>query len=654
MSCRPADHGAAAPLTALMMLVVALGFAAFRWDVGTDASMLARVTGFGIVTLLVGGAAATPLSRSLGVFTLLALPLAVLAVGPAAIWLGVPLGLAALWLWRRRRLPPSQVGLALVLGMALALYGTASGIMNPLSWERVLLGLQHTDTVAHWSLSRMIGGYGTVTLGVDGLGHSLAYHFGSHAWMAAVAAMAGSDPAHAYHAVMLVVVVPCMVFAIVNAAQSLSDGSAPVAPILLILAAVATLFVLPQTDWDSYRSSESHLLAVTLAVLQMPVLVALWRARPGAAVMLGALACVGVLAVLLVKVSAGAVLCAVYGWALLRRQGPGRLAFWLGGFGLTAVFLWVMTHFVGAGQGGMRWKLLALARTPDWPFDPLYYLHALALPLLGLLGAWYLEHRAPPREKPGFVELLAVALAVGLLPGLVLDLRDGATWFFLDTGRWMTLPLLVAVVAGHGRRLLASRYRMLGLAGFGLAGVSMLVTAGQSAYAAASFFASVRWYAVEQGEPGAPHRRSVDYLTDVQYWRPGRIAGALAATPGYRQVFGILAAARPGAALWVAPGKADYWASKPDCTVASMFLPATTGLPLFYGLGPFAQCGDYPSYGLGELGDGARDREELTDGQVCTRAAGEGFHSVLVLEGGPDWRVRSLSCSDRTNRGGHG
>jgi hypothetical protein len=643
----PADTEAisAATFSAWLATALAVAYLLYRWDVGSDWTLVAAVWGFAITLFAVTARLPTPVARSAATVLGLLVPLVLWPLDIDLRWLWIVAGVVmAAGLFRDGYGHPILASLAVAAVLVAYVFG--SGIINPLSWERTVLGLSHTDTYAHFALSQMLAHYGLATFGFHGLDHTISYHFGSHLWLASLARMLGGDPSRLYHLVLIVVVYPAIFRGAVEAVQALGLH---IKPLMVAAALLGALLVLPQIDYASYRGSEAQLVAILLLLLQLPLLIRM-AAGTGESTQsylgLVALAVVGSFLTLTVKVSAGMVLCMAYGWILLRWQGPRRITFWLGGVSLGVVALLVLLRGVGEGQGDVSSQLAPFAfyrffASEDWP---LYYLHAL-IPSVFAIAAGFYASRSGPDVWRRLAETLLVTTLVAELPGFVLNLRDGATWYFHDAARWLAIPGLLAcvpvLIARWGSPPL--RPRLIAIAVSGLLLVGLSGTAVRSAWDAVSFVASVRWFAAEKSDHSAETRRSWEYLLDSEWWRPGSVDAALHATPAFRLIE-ALEQARGGssAAVFVPAGEESFWRLQPNCMASTLFIPALTGMPMVFGLGPASVCGSYQYYGMESADPSGRTQPNLSQEYLCAKAGR--LENVLVVRQTPSWQIVRISC----------
>ncbi len=98
---------------------------------------------------------------------------------------------------------------ALVAGLYVSGKTWGLGYNNPLAEERLLLGQGHIDALFHASISNMMRTYGRPSTGLDGIPY-LAYHFGSHWLVAALAPVCGQGTFEFYNCGTGIFFIPLM------------------------------------------------------------------------------------------------------------------------------------------------------------------------------------------------------------------------------------------------------------------------------------------------------------------------------------------------------------------------------------------------------------------------------------------------------------
>lgn len=351
----------------------------------------------------------------------------------------------------------------------------ANGFLNPLFVENLVLhgGDKHIDTLFHMSVANMIGTYGTPSIGWDGV-PMLTYHFGSAWFFAQLAGITGMTVVQFFQLGVPVILIPFCLRAILVLAAEVRERARPMVAeakgrgwfLIFFFLACATVGFLPAAALHSVGVwgigpflSESHVLAMTIALLFLAVIAVFAKQRSpveqmpgGASVYFFLLVFVPVAtaSIGVVKVSQMLLLLAFAVFVLIRfrlyRNGIVLLSALLT-FAL-ALFTYRTVVWSGLNEGLTPLSFLRSEIPLAW--WPLF-------PILHLVWTWTYTYVRLKSERASTisdvraligsrkivdVELVVGIAIVGLLPGLVFNIRADA-YYFSDFQRWFALALLL-------------------------------------------------------------------------------------------------------------------------------------------------------------------------------------------------------------------
>jgi len=209
--------------TSLMALVLSLVYCGARVGFATNYSGVLRVTG---LTLLILNVA--PLGGKRWFTHATALILYTLFGVATASWLLARFAMVG-WLWagggyllfawnlinwvssfKRKRWAMLVLFVpALVAGLYASGKTWGLGYNNPLAEERLLVNQGHVDALFHSSISNMMRTYGRPSTGLDGIPY-IAYHYGSHWIVAALAPVCGQGTFEFYNCGTGILFIPLM------------------------------------------------------------------------------------------------------------------------------------------------------------------------------------------------------------------------------------------------------------------------------------------------------------------------------------------------------------------------------------------------------------------------------------------------------------
>jgi hypothetical protein len=219
----------------LMAIVIGLVYCGARLGFATNYSGVLRVTGLTLLVLNVaryGGKRWFNHATALILFTL---------GGVATVsWFLVRFAMVG-WLWagagyllfawnlitwasrfKQKRWALVLVAAALVAGLYASGKTWGLGYNNPLAEERLLVNQGHIDALFHSSISNMMRTYGRPSTGLDGIPY-IAYHYGSHWLVAALAPVCGEGVFEFYNCGTAILFIPLIYAALLLLAGVIRD-----------------------------------------------------------------------------------------------------------------------------------------------------------------------------------------------------------------------------------------------------------------------------------------------------------------------------------------------------------------------------------------------------------------------------------------------
>lgn len=523
--------------------------------------------------------------------------------------------------------------------------------------EFMALGQPYLDTSFHAALTEMIGNFGVVSGGIDGLVPQF-HHAGSHMWLASLSQIFGIPAIAVYPMAFQIFVVPCFSYFFLYAVASLQWVKLwnPV------WAIVASLTVTSVSSWfflDKLLLTESFSLALLLFFSAVPLLfVLLSKEEPVSAGMIPAVAAAAIVTPVLMafKIPVGVMWAAAVTVVVVRRLTypkwrrtvAAMLVFAVAGSAIILLLASVLVY-------RDFWTLLQ-------PFDLAggsrkYYLSDLAIILsVAAILAFTERHQADP--GPEAAGTLAITGVLSALPGCLFALENVA-YYFVNVASWLALIMLAARFACLLQKL-AERSKAAASGAILL--LIAVVIADPDRYVRFSIFLQRIAVLQEYGTTGDvgrwPHKRPFSQsLTTIgtvgagiaeaalklDSMFPADVAAAINGSLGARFVQQVRAAkAESGGRLvvFVPPSNTDFWMLNRDCRAQSFFVPAMTGVPMLMGLPPNGRglhCVLDVTYGFGKYGPRSHSMELDTE-RLCDQALIRGFNEVFVLRS-PDDRI---------------
>jgi hypothetical protein len=516
--------------------------------------------------------------------------------------------------------------------------------------EYMMLGQPYLDTSFHAALTEMIGNFGVVSGGLDGLVTQF-HHAGTHMWIASLSQMFGIPAIAVYPIAFQIFVLPCFTcfffYAVAFAGRArLRD---PVALIVVSLAvtSIASWFML-----DKLLLTESYSLALVLYLAAVPMLLLLLsRTRLSPAVLI-AYAFVCALATLVLvafKIPVGVMWGAAVTIVFVRRLTYPK---WLRTFVAMAILSAVGSAVVLMVADTLiyrdLWTLIS-------PFDfaggsRRYFFSDLAVTALIAAGFWLsARNRAVGGlEMAGVIGMFAI---LGALPGSLFVLENVA-YYFVNVATWFALVVLAARLSELTQKLMQlSRFAVP----IAVALLVLAILADPDRYVRLSVYLQRIAALEEYGRSGEvvdwPRKRSLSQsFAMIATMGPSIAESALALGPLFpdnvsaaidrsvgaqfvQQVRSARAKSSGRLTVFVPPDNAKFWLLSRDCRAQPFFIPAMTGVPMLMGLPPSEgalHCELDVTYGFGRYGVGSHSANLESD-EICEQALIRGFDEVLVL-----------------------
>jgi hypothetical protein len=548
----------------------------------------------------------------------------------------------AVWAW-------AAILIAATLYLAIEIGGNK--YVNFFADRLALFGRTDGDIFAEGAIVGSIISYGWPSMAIDGLA-PLKYHVGS-LWVSARLAQASdaqfipSGFIAALVATKIFVLVPLLIWAALQATiliHAMLRPSRVVGATCLAAALGIVIFAVPYAGLGlASFNSETMSLGAALALLVFP----------GAFLLAGdpansarrrhwawAFAALALFPVSSAKISMGFVLATLFGWWLLRLEGPRRLAFWLwGGIGflafLAAFLMFNDSGSMGATFFGKPYYVEYGFERGEWWLPVTFQIETIA----ALLALAFMALAQPARRLT--IETLIVAALAGNLPGLLMYIQSGNAAYFLISQAWIAIPILAALLPAIAEAIGA---RLRGFNRFAPAAASVLLVAviGYASYS------EVRTRGALFVDANALLRSGdLTYYADDKRraWRDGakralkefglaKVLTMPAAMPTgmrlARQLHQAAYAAKGTTLLYVPSDNTEFWSLVIDCDGKSLYPVAIAGLAMINGYVP--KQSDCPQeIALRGFGIPPDVRVEETRESVCVRARQKGASHVVWL-----------------------
>lgn len=574
---------------------------------------------------------------------------------------------AALFLLARALLPiklpalsPTRLALWFALFLAVLAITTIqiAGIkyVNYVADQLALAGRTDGDMLMHAAIGNAIRYFHFPSTGIDGL-HFTRYHFGIDTLTALLSRGTGFDIVQSMIAIKIPLLIPLMSFAAGWGALIIGRALMPqcrFSALALVTGSSVTAFLL-ETALPGNLSSYSDplLLSGVLMMLGAPTIIRILNddADPGTVRLAWSLAVLGVFLLGITKISNGFVWSGLVAFWALRRYGLGR-GFWA--VSIAAGIVFIPAYLLTVDREGARTILFGTPYFVERGFSKplLVYFQPLAATL------WLaLMTRGVARGTRRFlIESLAIAIFVGMLPGLLMWIDGGDALQFMLMAGWFTLPILTALLAGLPDYVAdwAVPRRRLVWSGAVLGVAACVVLSASDVRLKFNIFMAYntllhtgdRSYYDEDNKRGwrEDGRRAWEaYGLGVFRLPPPPQAGkslvdALLAYKGETGNEG---------AVYLAV-QSDYWPLVSDCDGKVTYPMSMAGVPVIEGYLPVQSVcpQQFSLRGYGGWGAAPETRSDIGDEELCNRARQKGFSVVLRIESLAERsRDRKITCS---------
>lgn len=567
---------------------------------------------------------------------------------------------AALRAIGRPTLSPGRAALWLALFLAVLAISTIqiAGIkyVNYVADQLALAGRTDGDMLMHAAIANAIRYFHFPSTGIDGLNFT-RYHFGGDVLTALLSRGTGFDVVLSMIAVKIPLLVPLMSFAAGWGALVIGRTLMPqrrLGALALATGSGVTAFLLESALVGNLSSySDPLLLSGVLMMLSAPTIIRLLNdgaGGPGAARPAWWLAVLGVFLFGITKISNGFVWCGLVGYWALRRYGLGK-GFWA--VSIAAGIVFIPAYLLTVDQEGARTILFGTPYFVERGFGKPLLVYAQ--PLAAILCLVLLTRDVARGTRRFLIESLAIAILVGMLPGLLMWIDGGDALQFMLMAGWFTLPILTAVLAGLPGRIAAwpAPRRRLAWAGAVLAVVACVGLGASDVRLKFNIFMAYnallhtgdRSYYDQDNRKGwrEDGRRAWEtYGFGVFQLPPPPQAGKslVDALRAYKAEAG-----NAGAAYLAVDS--DYWPLVSDCDGKVTFPMSMAGVPAIYGYLPVQSAcpQQFSLRGYGGWGAAPETRSDISDEEICGRAREKGFSVVLRVDSLADRsRDRKITC----------
>ena len=590
---------------------------------------------------------------------------AVIALGTIGVIIvhiaaAVALGWAVTSIASQFRLSRAALWLCLlIVGLAyIVIEVDGNKYLNFIADRLLLAGRTDGDMMFHSSIVSAFRYFGFPSSGIDGL-HLIRYHVGVDATAALLSRGIDVSSILALMILRAEILYPLMVFAAASGAMAIGRVLMPLQrfpAINFAAGAVCGVLMLQRTVAGNLSNANDPLLfsGVILLFIAPTVMVLLseprtTQARHGA----WWLAILVIPVLSLAKISTGFVWTGMIAWWALRRYGLRNRAFWVIAIATAALFLpcyWLFSNPDAAHAVLFGTPYLVARGFAKGNYLLPLRVHAQAL--VALLWLWAWRRNLNPAPFRFQVETLVVAIVVGLLPGLLMQIPDANAYFFIAVVAWLSTPVLVALIASLPLHLVqpATR-RWIVRTASALAAIGILVNTAVLLPTPINIVLASNALIRTGDRSFYDHDSRRGWREDAkrarkQYGVIGlfRLAPPTPIGVGLADALQSFKAETGATGAAYIPPVSDYWSLTTDCDGQSTWPMAVAGVPLIDGYVPVqAKCPQYPA--LNGYGTPPAVRQDLSDQEICSRALAAGFNTVLRIQSLTDrTEDRRLTC----------
>ena len=556
----------------------------------------------------------------------------------------------------RPTLLPGRLALWLALFLAVLAVSTIqiAGIkyVNYVADQLMLAGRTDGDMLMHAAMGNAIRYFHFPSTGIDGLRLD-RYHFGIDLLTALLSRGTGFDIVLSMIAIKIPLLIPLMSFGagwggLIIGRTLMPQGR--FSALALVTGGSAVAFLLESALVGNLSSySDPLLLSGVLMMLSAPTIIRILNdtaAEPGAVRLAWSLAVLGIFVFGIAKISNGFVWSGLVVFWAWRRYGLGA-GFWA--VSIAAGIVFIPAYLLTVDRVGASAVLFGTPYFVERGFSKplLVYFQ----PLVATLWLALLTRDVARGTRRFLIESLAIAIFVGMLPGLFMEIDGGDAVQFMLAGGWFALPILTALLAGLPDRVAgrAAGPRRLVWSWAVLAAVACVVLGASDVRLKFNIFMAYnallhtgdRSYYDEDNKRGwreDGRRAWATYGLGVFRLPPPQAGKSLAdALLAYKAETG-----NEGAA-YLAP-QSDYWPLVSDCDGKATYPMSVAGVPVIYGYLP-VQSTCPQQFSLRGYGAAPETHSDLGDQELCSRARQEGFPVVLRIESLADRsRDRKITC----------
>lgn len=565
---------------------------------------------------------------------------------------------------RHLRIAPLKVAVGCAIAIASALlFATELGgtkYINFLVDQLILHGRADGDDYLNAALTASVKSYLFPATGIDGLDPA-RYHFGFYALAAMLTDVSGGDAAVSLIALQMLVLVPILSFALAQGATVLAERLYVNQQPNALAVAVGAFVLVPLVQLSGIGNLVSHstsmLIGGIMLTLLGPSLLAASHAAHGRAATTGSwwLAALAIPLLAVSKISIGYLWTSIAGYLAFRNLGFKRGSLWLLGLAMAVLFFGSLYLLAPTGGGGG--KFFGTPYYVERGFAEGNYFLPLqwqwqSLSALCLLMLFRRHFRDGFRKR--LLEVTTVAVIVGNLPGLLMEIAGGDAAYFLASTEWLAAPILLAIIAGLASFLRTGpkTWRYVGWGAMAAAAIIVALSLSKTVPVRVDTFVAAealvhtgdRVYFSEHGKRAleadakrALADRSIIALMKLPISEPAGASLARDLRLIHDEADRVIAYAAPESPFWTLVG---------ECDGASLWPMAVAGVSMLAGqTASKTRCSEGQILGsdLGDIAAPAMGDET----QICKLAKQRGFHFVLVIDR-VDGVPSKIACANGT------